>query len=1004
MDDDWSDEEVIEDAKELQPATSSQESVAQHENHVDQEAMHIAPHVLESAALAQTPNKPEDHQHIIVTKNERFADVTYDRRDTRSPDQNIHGQRQIYNPKLGRFEVVEPAKEQERPGRRNIEIMQRGPPGRRGSSAGRRRESLTKGMVMPDEPRQGRAPLVDNRGYVPTTQRRTSFAEQREPPLPLHRRRDSLISTSGVSDADRSMSNASPGLDGQTTPDLPPVDLIALQEKQMAESRKRAMERRAKDEEERLAAAERARRKAAELAAQAEAVAVPPTERTKSDASPVSPGPSKVSPLPRKASPVPQKASPTPRKATPVSAPAKPSPVLPPNKSHIAPEELAPSTRTTRSDSGVWQANRDQEISKDDSTSSKDEKRSAWGAIGSPQKSTTATKQQNGLFNNPNTLVTLNSTIGGDIGRRGRNAPRAPRGHTNSANVPPPLQGWAAFAGNMETRRAHDNEKKLERTQEQERLDLERESNGPRTHSIVDKWKKIEIKAPENAGDIAGRTVVSVLKSGYLEDASGNVEVRDVTSPGIPTVLPHGASSPLTSAKSPTISSAQALGMQTPTQPPPIADKTPGSRDRSRFFPSPVSTVVDMSPHVVHPIQPQQSDKSLFPQSLFPSFDDVSKTPGSPTTVTNLNPLPTTSLPFNAAAQNHQGPQRQHMPPLAQYGPPLPASPGQSLAAAPHIGGLTPRTAFSHTVPVTSPPIQSQYKAKLPSVEDFDTVLARLRETMQTAQEPPNEDMTNYADPTPVNRQIQTRSDTTPALSDTASYMRISAISPHRDLEISTRDVVDDELSPGAPIVRVSLPKMLHTTTRDIEIPIDMKKAPTPIIKIPSELPSFTPSTSDVKTRLRAVDQAISSLPKAPFLQRVHPAPSHRHPHAFKIEFSDSLRPRGDIVPNLVKKDRRGLPYVNFEAKPEALILPAYGHDNEVFYTLRDLPHEGSKPPSHKHPKFLGKFKDRGPQTPTHHRRGLRGDRGSITGEASSSSAASSVKGGATPSRVAVEK
>ena len=1003
MDDDWSDEDVMEEPKEMRPAAASQESLAQHENHVDDETMHIAPHVLESAALAQAPKKPEDHQHIIVTKNERFADVTFDRRDNRSPDHNIHGQRQIYNPKLGRFEAVEPAKEPERHGRRNIEIMQRGPPGRRGSSPGRRRESLTKGMVMMDEPRQGRASLVDNRGYSPTTQRRTSFAEQRDAPLPHHRRRDSFISTSGVSDADRSVSNASPGLDSQTTPDLLPVDLIALQEKQMAESRKRAMERRAKDEGERLAAAERARKKAAELAAQAEAAAVPPTEGTKSDASSVSPGPTKASPLPPKASPVPPRASPLAPSGPLFAAPAKPSPVPPLTKPQIATEELAPPTRTRRSDSGVWQANRDQEISKEDSVSSKDEKRSAWGAIGSSQKSTTTTKQQNGLFNNPNTLATLNSTIGGDIGRRGRNAPRAPRGPINPSNVPPPLQGWAAFAGNIETRRAHDNEKQSERSQEQDQVDREREANGPRPHSIVDKWKKIEIKDPENAGDVAGRTVVSVLKSGYLEDASGNVEVRDVTSPGVSSDLPPGAAPRLTSAKSPTISSAQALGMQTPTQPPPIGDKTPGSRDRSRFFPSPVSTVVDMSPRIVHPIQPQQSDKSLFPQSLFPSFDDMSKTSSASSTVTNLNPLPTTSLPFNAAAQSHQSPQRQHMPPFAQYGPPLPTSPGQSLAAAPHIGGLTPRSAFSHTVPVASPPVQPQYKAKLPSVEDFDTVLARLRESMQTAQEPANEDVTNYADPTAVDPQIQIRSDATPALSDTAPYLRISAISQHRDLEISTRDV-DDEPTPRAPTVRVSLPKMLHTSTRDIEVPTDTKKAPTPTIKIPLELPSFTPSTSDLKTRLRAVDQAISSLPKAPFLQRAHPTPSHRHPHAFKIEFSGPLRPRGDVVPNLVKKDKRGLPYVNFEAKPEALILPAYGHDNEVFYALRDLPYEGSKPPSYRHPKFLGKSKDRGPQTPTHHRRGLRGDRGSIAGEGSSSSAASSIRGGGIPSRAAVEK
>jgi hypothetical protein len=974
MDDDWSDEEVVDEPKEMEPETPFQESVAPLENHIDDEPILIAPHVLESAALAQVSDKQEDH-HIFVSKNERFADVTYDRRDNRSPDENIHGQRQIYNPKLGRFEAVEPAKEQERHGRRNIEIMQRGP-GRRESSAGCRRESVTKGMI--EDPRQSRPSHAENRGYSPTTPRRPSFVEQREPPLHPHRRRDSLISTSGVSDPDRSVSNASPGVDSQTTPDLPPVDLIALQQKEMAESRKRAMERRAKDEEERLAAAERAKKKAAELAVQAEAAAAPSSsEATKSEASLVSPISSSASPLQPKAAPV------------VVSA---------------AIEEPTPPTRTKRSDSGVWQANRDQEISKEDSKDELGQKRSAWGAIGSSQKSTTSPKQ-NGLFNNPNTLATLNSTIGGDMGRRGRNAPRAPRAPINPTNVPPPLQGWAAFAGNMETRRAHDNEKQLERTQEQERLEREQEANGPRTHSIVDKWKKVEVKEPEHAGDVAGRTVVSVLKSGYVEDASGNIEVRDVTSPGIPAVLPPGPASPLTSAKSPTISSAQALSVQTPTQPP-LSDKTPGIRDRSRFFPSPASTVVDMSPRVVHPIHPQQADKSLFPQSLFPSIDDISKPPTSSSTVANIPPIPSTSTSFGANAQNHQGPQRQHMPPFSQYGPPLPTSPGQALVAPPHIGGLTPRSAFSHTVPVTSPPLQPQYKAKLPSVEDFDTVLARLRETMQTAQEPANEDMTPYDDPAAIDPQIQTRSDSTPASSDRGSYLRISAISQHRDLEISTRDAVeDDEPSPRIPTVRVSLPKMLYTTTRDVDVPIDTKNTPTPIINIPPEIPSFTPSTSDIKTRLRAIDQALSSFQNIPFLQRLHHAPSHRHPHAFKIEFSGPLRPRGDVVPNLVKKDRRGLPYVNFEAKPEALTLPGYGHDSEVFYTLRDRPYEGHKSSSYKPSNKFGKFKERGGQQASshpHHRKGPRAERGSIAGEASSSSA-SSVKGG-NPSRVPLEK
>jgi len=40
-------------------------------------------------------------------------------------------------------------------------------------------------------------------------------------------------------------------------------------------------------------------------------------------------------------------------------------------------------------------------------------------------------------------------------------------------------------------------------------------------------------------------------------------------------------------------------------------------------------------------------------------------------------------------------------------------------------------------------------------------------------------------------------------------------------------------------------------------------------------------------------------------------------------------------VPNLIKHDKNNDPYINFEAKPEALALPAYGHDNDVFYPQR---------------------------------------------------------------------
>src|SRR5271169_6047233 len=130
MDDDWSDEEVVEETKD-----NFEHGDISLENHVEDLP---APDMLESAAIGRVTDKPEET--VTVSKNERFADVTYDRRGTRSPDDNIHGQRQIYNPKLGKFENVEPqsGRDQERHPRKNIEIMQRGQ-GRRGSSAGRRR-------------------------------------------------------------------------------------------------------------------------------------------------------------------------------------------------------------------------------------------------------------------------------------------------------------------------------------------------------------------------------------------------------------------------------------------------------------------------------------------------------------------------------------------------------------------------------------------------------------------------------------------------------------------------------------------------------------------------------------------------------------------------------------------------------------------------------------------------------------------------------------------------
>ena len=808
MDDDWSDEEVVEETKEhFEPQDP--------ENHVEESSTQVAPHLLESAALGRIVDKPEET--IIVSKNERFADVTYDRRDTRSPDDNIHGQRQIYNAKIGKFENVETpqsGRDQERHSRKNFEIMQRGQ-GRRGSSDGRRRDSLAKG----EEIRQSRGLHVDNRGYSPSTQRRTSFAERDPTGFHPHRRRDSFISTSGVSDADRSISNASPGVDSQTTTDQasPVVDLIALQKTEMAESRKRAMERRAKDEEERVAAAERARKKAAELAAMASGEASHGKSETSTASTTASPHLPKASPVPLKASPSPPKASPLPPRASPL--PTKTSPIPHVAAPTIKTEDTQPQSRTTRSDSGVWTTNRDQEeIIREDSPSKEEAKRSAWGAIGSSQKNTTTSHkhQQNGLFNNPNTLATLNHTIGGDT-RRGRNVPRPPRAPITPTNVPPSLQGWATFAGNLETRKAHDDERQQERNQERERIERERDTNGPRTTSLVDKWKRVEIKEPENAGDVAGRTVVSVLKSGYVEDSSGNLDVREMpvhqknrsesTSPGMSNVLPAEATTPLTGSKSPALSaSATGLGIQTPTQPT-LGDKTPGSRDRSRFFPSPVQRQWWTCRHGWFIRFNLQSQINLPSHNHYSHRSKICQN-------RHLLQLPRF---LRCSSSSSFGTQRL---PFGQYGQGLTTSPGQSLAAAPHIGGLTPRTAFSNTVPtMTSPPSQPRYTAKLPSVEDFDTVLARLRESMgaSTQEQTANEDMTEFTNPHTHDPQAQTRTENTPAASDKRQYMKISALSQHRDLEISTRDLEEEPLP--KPTVKVSLPKMLYTSSRDMETP-----------------------------------------------------------------------------------------------------------------------------------------------------------------------------------------
>lgn len=945
MDDDWSDEEVVEQQKEILESADSLP-----EDHVEElSPAPLAPHLPESAALSRMAEKPEET--IIVSKNERFADVTYDRRDTRSPDDSIHGQRQIYNPKLGRFENVEaqPGRDIERHSRKNIEIMQRGQ-GRRGSSSGRRRDSLAKG----EEVRQSKGLQMENRGYSPLTQRRTSLVDRDQPSFLPHDRRDSFVSTSGVSDGDRSVSNASPGVDTLNAADqVSPIDLIALQQKEMAESRKRALERRAKDEEERAAAAERARKKAAELAVKATADASPNnTEVTKSSPVPAidSPVQRTVSPMSQRASPVPPRPSPMPVKASPLSSQASPATSI--VKPTAAENALAKPTHERR-DSALWAASRDQEEIIISDSHSKEEpvsRRSAWGPIGSSQKAASHKHSQNGLFNNPNTLATLNHTIGGDASHRGRNVTRPSRTPITPTNVPPSLQGWATFAGNLETRKAHDDERQQERNQERERIERERGGNAQRSANLVDKWRKVEIKEPENAGDIAGRTVVSVLKSGYIEDSSGNLQVKESsiqkiqseassTTTGISNVLSPEAAAPLTGRKSPALdSSAQALGIQTPAQPT-VGDKTPVIRDRSRFFPSSTSTVIDISPRAVHPSQPTNSDKSVFPPASFSSFDDMSKSPSSAAAV---SPLTSTTTSFGTNPQGSQPPQRQPITSLSQFGQVLPTSPGQALAAAPQMAGTTSRNTFPHSGATTSALVQASYKAKLPSVEDFDTVLARLRESMQTSHREPigDEDATDFTCRDSIDPQIQTRTDSYPADSDRVPYIRISAVSPHRDLEISTRDLDEEPLTHSA--VKVSLPKILYTSSRDLDLPIDVTSSPK--VKLPIHV-APRPETPDAKFRLRAIDNQLSSTP-------FHRTSNTRPPQAFKIQFAPSLRPKGGVVPNLVKRDRFGAPYVNFEAKPEALRLPAYGHDNEVFYTHRDYPNERSYVKHNKFPKF----------------------------------------------------
>jgi hypothetical protein len=871
MDDEGWSEEEIDESKDVHEETH-------HDNHVEEPSKHIAPHLLESAALRSVPEKHEET--IVVSKNERFADVTFDRRGTRSPEENIHGQRQIYNPKLRRFEEVpnQPVRESERHSRRPMEIMHRGPP-RQGSISEQRRESFAR----PEEARVPRGVPVDPR-LSSSYQRRPSFAD-RDPYL-VHHRRESFISNSAVTDTDRSISNASPVLEAPLIPEqLSPIDLIALQQKEMAQSRKRAMERRAKDEEERLAAAERARKKAAELAVMA-------TTSTTEFAKP--------SPVPSQTAPVTPKPSPAPVNVVPVL--------------EQRPHEPQAKQPSERRDSGVWAATRDQEeiIKRDSPTKEEAFPRRSWGAIGSPQTNISAsqkpvghpppTSQQNGLFSNPNTLAAINSAIGGDR----RAPPRPGRPQIHPANVPPPLQGWADFATNSVTRKTHDDERQQERNLERDKIERERLANRQRTTTIVDKWKRVEIKEPEGAGEVANRTVVSVLKSGYVEDLAGNLEVRDLSGDRTEEGLPKMGPPPTrTVAKPPLVGAAPGLAIASPA--PSLTEKTP----RSRFFPP--STMVDLSP-----IAPPPSEPSLFSPGVLASIDEG--TDAAPPS-THISAPPTTS---NIAIQPQQPASTRPAPPLSTYAPGLPASPAQSLTAP--QGSVTPRNAFSHTVPMSSPPTgASRQHVKIPSAADFDSVMERIRQTIQdsatqdpvSAKEFATQEVSSARGVAP-----KTQLPVQPQTGTEMSQSLVSTSATHRNLVISTREL-PTEPSPTFGL-RISFPTDLVTSSRDIDLPIEpLSRA---IINLPSQTPQPV-NTADLKSRLQSLDEHDRDRP---------PRISPRGSQTYKIQFAPSLRPRGGIVPNLVKKDKFGFPYINFDPSPAALLLPSYAHEYESFYAHRE--------------------------------------------------------------------
>jgi hypothetical protein len=174
------------------------------------------------------------------------------------------------------------------------------------------------------------------------------------------------------------------------------------------------------------------------------------------------------------------------------------------------------------------------------------------------------------------------------------------------------------------------------------------------------------------------------------------------------------------------------------------------------------------------------------------------------------------------------------------------------------------------------------------------------------------------------------------------NYLKISAISPNRDLEISTRDV-DEEPVPK-PTVKVSLPKQFYTSSREMDIPIDMTARPK--INLPTKVVEFT-NTPDAKSRIKTIDKDFP----AKVNRNYHPI-NHAQ-HGVKIPFSPSLTPRGDVVPDLIKKDKNGKAYVNFVAKSESLTLPSYASDHEIFYAHREggkRKYQNNKKPNNRKP------------------------------------------------------